>query len=108
MKDEFEGWEPRVIVVDEPEYTASIQTYDPGNGHKMTFAHLDVFYMGPDVFKRLRRQFKLFREHVPVVLYCMGNEDSSKYERFLSYFGFKYLKEVACTDGRTRRLYWCP
>jgi predicted solute-binding protein len=95
----------RVVVIDEPEYIASYHEEDLGEGRIMTFVHLDVYYMSASILRQLKKQWDLWRHYVSTVLFCMGEEDDEKFERFVSKFGFKYLRDVPCTDNKTRRLY---
>lgn len=95
----------RITVLDEPEYTASYHMVDLGEDRVMTFVHLDVYYLSKTILKRLDREWALFRQYVPVVLYCMSEVDDEKWARFISRFGFSYLCDVGCSDGRTRRLF---
>lgn len=96
---------PRVVVLDEPEYTASYHVTDLGDNRLMTFVHLDVYYMDKEVLRRLDAQWKVWREHVPIVLYAMSDDDTSVWSKFIARFGFEFLKDIPCTDGKTRRLF---
>jgi hypothetical protein len=95
----------RVIVVDEPEYIASYHIEDLGEGRKMTFVHLDVFYWGHSIYRDLLRKWEVWRQVVPCVLYTMATEESRAWEKFVQRLGFQYLTDVGCTDGKTRKMY---
>lgn len=96
---------PRVTVLDEPEYTASYHVTDLGDGRQMTFVHLDVYHMDKEILRRLDAQWQVFREHVPVVLYCMSDDDSEVWAKFIQRFGFEFLHDVVCSDGNSRRIF---
>lgn len=96
---------PRVTVIDEPEYEASYHVTELPDGKVMTFVHLDVYAMNREILRRLDAQWALFREHVPVVLYAIADEDSQVWSKFISRFGFEYHNDIVCTDGNTRRLF---
>lgn len=96
---------PRVVVLDEPEYTASYHVTDLDCGRSMTFVHLDVYYMSHSILKQLKAQWVLWRQSCPVVLYAMADEDTETWVKFVSKFGFQYLADIPCTDGKTRRLF---
>lgn len=96
---------PRVMVLDEPEYTASYHVTDLGDGRIMTFVHLDVFFWHPQVLRDLERKWALFREHVPITLYAMADDERPVWPKFIKRFGFEFLHDVVCTDGKTRRLF---
>jgi hypothetical protein len=95
----------RTIVLDPPEYTASYHTVDLGESRVMTFAHLDVYYFSPAILRDLREKWRIFRENVDCVLFCMGDTDDAKFEKFVRMFGFQYLRDAQCSDGKTRRIF---
>jgi hypothetical protein len=94
----------RHVVVSEPEYDAGYHVEETPLGG-MTFIHMDVFYLSPSVMRKAKAQWKLFREHVPQVLWCHGEVDDAKFSRFVGHFGFKHFTDLPCTDGVTRRLF---
>jgi hypothetical protein len=71
----------------------------------MTFVHLDVYYMSKEILKRLDKQWRLWRQCVPVVLYAISDDDEDVWAKFVKRFGFQYLSDIGCTDGKTRRLF---
>lgn len=95
----------RIIVWDEPEYIASMHEEDLGEGRKMTLFHLDVFYFSAEILRLMLNQWAVFRRSVPIVLFAHGEVDDDKFARFISYFGFEYLRDIPCSDGKTRRLF---
>jgi hypothetical protein len=96
---------PRIVVIDEPEYTASYHVTDLGENRLMTFVHLDVYFLNPEILRRLDSQWALFRRCVPITLYSMADEDTPVWSKFISRFGFEFLHDIECTDGKTRRLF---
>lgn len=97
---------PRTIVWDEdPEWTASIHTAHVAEGIEMTFFHLDVYYMSPSVLKSMLRAWREYRHTLPQRLFTMGDQDTDALDRLRERFGFRYLNDIPCTDGRIRRLY---
>ena len=96
---------PFKTVWDEPEYTAYYNEYIFDTGEVMTLFHLDVFYFSASILRQMLRQWEVFREHNPVVLFCHGEVDDEKFAKFVSKFGFKPLKVVPCSDGVNRRLF---
>lgn len=55
--------------------------------------------------RRMRDVFAAFRAVVACPLFAIGEEDSPKWERFISHFGFRYLTDVICENGERRRLF---
>jgi len=95
----------RTILWDQPEYTASIHEAKLSEEVTMTFFHLDVFYLDHKILKEMRQRWKEFREVFPVVLFTMGDNDTKALNRLREMFGFQYLKDIPCSDGKSRRLY---
>jgi len=95
----------RFVVWDGTEYIAEMHYEDLGEGRLMPFFHLDVFYFSPEILKRMLKEWEEHRHTVPTPLFCMGEEDDEKFSRFISKFGFQYLTDCPCTDGKTRRLF---
>jgi len=106
----FEGHSDRKIIWDQPEYTASTHVADLGEGQLMTFFHVDVYFLSKEILQDMLQRWQVFRKTVPIVLFAMGEVDDEKFHRFVSLVGFQKLKEIPCTDGKTRRLYvsWPP
>jgi hypothetical protein len=79
--------------------------YDLGEGQTMTMIHCDVFFLSPSIIRQMMYQWKLFRKHVPQAVFAHSTDDDAKWERFVKRFGFVYLKDILCSDGKTRRLF---
>ena len=95
----------RIIIWDEPEYTASYHTTDLGDGQIMTFFHLDVYYMDHKILRQMERQWEIFRQQVPCVLFAMNDDETPAWIRLCARFGFQVLRtDVPCTDGKSRTL----
>ena len=95
------GWH---LVEECPEYAAYYEPVETSDGTMYLF-HFYVTVWSPSVYKKFARRFSEWRPTFPHVLFCAGDVDDEKYEKFLSRFGFKYLTHVGCTDGNTRRLF---
>lgn len=96
----------RIIVADEPEFTISYHVQELGEGQVMTFVHLDVYYFSASILRRIKELYERFRTFDDsVTLFCMGEEDDNKFAKFVSHLGFEYLRDIPCTDGKTRRLF---
>lgn len=95
----------RVPVWSEPEYDASAHAYYLPDGKEMIFFHLDVFYMSHGVIKNMKERWAAFRAACPMMLFCMLTEECSANRRLIEMFGFEFLKEMPCTDGKTRNLF---
>lgn len=95
----------RVIILDRPEYTVSYHIEETNEGQQMTFVHLDVFYISPSIMREMLRLWPVIQKHMNCVTFCLGEVDDEKFDKFVSRFGWRYLRPIPCTDGRTRRLY---
>lgn len=67
--------------------------------------HLRFTQWTPQVFKRFIAHWWLLRSCVTAPLFALGEVDDDKWERFVTRFGFKYLRTVKCENGETRRLF---
>jgi len=95
----------RFQVVDEVDYVGSYHQHDLGDGQKMVMVHMDVWYFSPSVLKKMKKQWAVFRKSMRCPLFAMGETDDAKFERYVSLFGFQYLTNIPCTDGKVRRLF---
>ena len=95
----------RVVIHSEPDFDVSFDTMDLGEGRVMTLVHLDVFYFDKSVLKRLHWAFDKYRLALPPVIFAQPAEDSPKFERFISRFGFRYIGDCWCDDGMNRRIF---
>jgi hypothetical protein len=101
-----DDWKPVGLynVVDRPEYNCSLEEFRNGP-HQMMFIHLTVHQWTKQALKIMKREFALLREHVTCPLYGAGDVDDDKWSSFVKLFGFKFLRNVNCTDGKQRRLF---
>lgn len=101
-----EGWKlvGEWKAIDCPEYLFEVEEYRCGKD-QMVFVHLHVWKWSKTVFKRLKKDFALFRECIPGPIFTAGTNDDDKFLRFVSLFGWTPLTVIPCTDGKTRRLF---
>lgn len=95
----------RQIVWDVPEWTASVHTARLEGGIDMTFFHLDVYYLSHSILKDMLAAWKQYRATLPERLFTMADADTPALDRLRERFGFRYLTNIPCSDGNTRRLY---
>lgn len=91
-------------MLDTPEYVFEVQEFKRGTD-QMVFIHLHIHKWTLSVLKRICREFAVFRKCVDVPLYAIAEWDDEKWAHFVSLFGFKFLNDVNCTDGKRRRLF---
>jgi hypothetical protein len=95
------------VVLDHPEYKASLEEFRDSSGRQMVFVHLYVFAPWTKaLLQRFRSEWTLFRKHVTCPLFACADVDDEKWAKFVSLFGFKPLSEAICTDGKRRRIFW--
>jgi hypothetical protein len=92
-------------LVNCPEYLWELDEYCGPNDEQMLFAHIKILRITPSLLKRMRETYRQFRHYVQAPLFAVGETDDDKWERFISYFGFKYLQDVICVNGEKRRLF---
>jgi hypothetical protein len=96
----------REVIVDTTDYIGSIHQEEFEDGTKMVFVHMDIFYWAPSVLKHMIKTWPIFREGLKdIPLFCMADDDNEKWERYISRFGFQYLSDIPCSDGKIRRLF---
>ncbi|MBB4039098.1 hypothetical protein GGR34_000733 [Microvirga flocculans] len=96
----------RLTVFDGTEYIASCHAVYLPTGEEMIFFHLDVFYMSHNVLQDMLKNWKRFREDVPVRLFCMLTDENKASRRLIEkYFGFVPIKVIPCTDGKDRTIF---
>lgn len=96
---------PRITLWEDPDFYASMDARDMGDGALMWFFHLDVHRMTPGVLKRMLRAWTSIRRDNPGLLFTMAIQDSDALDRLRLMFGYQYLRDVPCTDGNVRKLY---
>lgn len=98
---------PRVAVheiVSSPEYEAHIDEHRRGQD-TFLLMHIRVHSFSPATFKKIKTQWRLLRQCVTAPLFALAEVDDEKWERFVSHLGFKFLQEVICENGESRRLF---
>lgn len=94
-----------VVVRDLEEYHFALEEFRRGED-QMVFVHLTVHEWTLSTFKKILREWKLFRECVTCPLYAVGGvEEPQRWEKFVSRLGFTPLAEVICENGAKRRLF---
>jgi hypothetical protein len=96
----------RVVLLDRTDYIVEYHTVEVDDGPPMTFVHLDVFFFSPSVLRDMRKTWPaVFSALNAPAVFCVGDVDDAKFHRFVTRFGWRYLKPLPCTDNKTRRLY---
>lgn len=97
---------PRVTLYESPEMEASVH-WVVMDGRYMPFFHLEVFE--PWSMWLFRTSKKRFAEWLAkwkqFPLFTYSDEDSEVLDRLRVHFGFEYLRDVPCSDGKIRRLF---
>ena len=94
-----------IPIHSEPEYETWIETQETADGQTLNFFHCEVFYFNHSILRRMIKQWRIFRTHVPQALFVMGEVDDDKWASFIQHFGFRYLSTAPCTDGKERRIF---
>lgn len=73
--------------------------------HGFTFIHCDCMKWNKSVKRRLQIDFdELCKKHNKDI-YAIHEVDDKKHKKFLSFFGFDYLKEFVGLDGKMRQFF---
>ena len=101
-----EGWEHTNswVALERPEYIFELDEFRRGDD-QMVFVHLWVKKWAPRVFKQIIREWRAFRKVAPGPLYAVGEDDDSKWERFVRTLGFEELTDAVCENGEQRRVF---
>lgn len=91
-------------VVDCPEYYCGLEEFRRGQD-QMMFIHFTVHQWSKATLKKAKREFDLLRQCVTCPLYGCGEVDDKKWESFVKLFGFQFLTDAICTDGKKRRVF---
>src|SRR6187455_3003038 len=97
-------------VVDCPEYYCGLEEFRRGDD-QMMFIHMTVHQWSKAALTKAKREFKLLRQCVTCPIYSCGpmypndEADVKKWESFVKLFGFKFLTNAMCTDGKQRRVF---
>lgn len=103
MTDDFE-FVTRHRVRTTDDWWFEIDEYKRGQ-EQFLLAHIRVAKWSLSALKRMAREWKLFRSVVKAPLYACAEEDTDKWERFVSRFGFRFLCNIVCNNGEERRLF---
>lgn len=92
-------------VLTYPEYWFELDEYRKPSGEQLLLAHLRVVKFSKEVLKRIMHEWKVFRSCVHAPIFATAEQDDAKWQSFVELLGFRFLREVACNNGETRRLF---
>jgi hypothetical protein len=88
-----------------PDFIFEIDEYRNESGEERLVAHINVLRWSPAVFKRIKREWSLYRQVLTAPLYASPMDDSPRWQRFVTCLGFVPLTTVKCNDGLIRPMY---
>lgn len=91
----------KIPVIIRPNYIFYIEDVE-GN----QFMHCDVLKWNKTVFKELKKDWEVFTELHGGPLYCLKEEDTTGYIKFIRALGFKYLKSIISFKGKEVYIYY--
>lgn len=71
----------------------------------MVFVHLRFKKWSASALREITVVFNALRQALDCPLYAYGQEDTPKYRRFVSMFGFTPASTITCNDGGERTLF---
>jgi hypothetical protein len=95
----------RYTVIDYPEYWIELDEYRTPQGEQFMLVHTRFAEFSKALLKRFEHEWRTLRACVPGFLFCIGEVDDDKFERFVARQGFKFFRNVVCTNGIARRLF---
>jgi hypothetical protein len=93
------------LVHQTDEYTFELDEYRDAEGHQMLLAHLRVHKWTASACKRFKRDWALFRKHIPAPLFATPMEDDPRWVKFVTFMGWRPFSTALCRDGIERPLY---
>lgn len=91
----------KIPVIIRPDYIFYIEDVD---GHQ--FMHCDVINWTKTVFKKLKQDWNIFTQLHGGPLYCLKDQDTVSYLKFIRALGFKYLKSIISLKGKEVYIYY--
>lgn len=98
-------FQQRIRVLERPEYLFEIDEYLDAAGHQFLYAHLRVFKFTPSVFKAIKKDWSVFRQHIVSPLFAIGEVEDAKWVKFVTSLGFVPAMDVVCLNGERRLMY---
>lgn len=87
------------------DYWFEIDEYKRASGEQFLLVHLQFFNWSPSVFKRLLRDWRVFRQHVTAPLFACPRDADAKLFKFVTRTGWHFQQNVVCNNGETRPLF---
>lgn len=73
--------------------------------HGFTFIHCECLKWNKKVKKNLQNDFDALCKNHNQDIYAIHEIDDKKHKKFVSFFGFKYLKDFVGLDGKMRQIF---
>lgn len=98
---------PETLVYSDPEGRFSVWQHQIDVGGKwLTFVHSYVQQWDKTTYRAMRTSFDALRVQFPSVIACMPYEPSTKFDKFITSYGFFRSGSAPCSDGTLRPLYF--
>jgi len=91
----------KIPVIIRPNYIVYIEDFQGSQ-----FLHCDVFKWNKTVFKQLKQDWETLKELHGGPLYCLKEEDTTGYLKFIKSLGFKLLKPMISFSGKEVYIYY--
>lgn len=91
----------KIPVIVRPDYIFYIE-----NVNGACFMHCDVLKWNTAVFKQLKQDWNTFSELHGGPLFCVKEQDTTGYKKFIKSLGFKFYKEVQDTNQNKVYIYY--
>ena len=97
----------RYEALNTEDYLVELDEYRrPSDNAQLMLAHIRVHRWAVSVFKRMKREWQLFRQLCTVPIFATPEDDTPKWRKFVTSLGFRPLVEGAtCNNGAKRPIF---
>ena len=89
-----------------PDYLCELDEYRRPDGAQLMLAHIRVHHWSAAVFKKIFREWKVFRSICKAPLYACPEVNDARWVKFVTALGFKpLLDDVPMENGERRPVY---
>ena len=89
-----------------PDYLCELDEYRRPDGAQLMMCHIRVHHWSAPVFKKILREWRLFRTVCKAPLFACPEVSDDKWHKFVTALGFKpLLADVPCENGERRPVY---
>lgn len=92
-------------ALDTEDFQFDLDEYRRASGEQFLLAHILVKRWSPSVCKRIREQWRVFRQCVSLPIFATPKVDDASWRKFVGMLGFEYLQDTICNNGAQRPIF---